>query len=309
MKQIFLICLTLILISGCVSNKAIREQQDRMDQLEEDLAQNNEELVVLRKEIMQSRRDLTTSSADLDPEYVQSQFLQNEEDMKGLIAEVAEMAAAMDILTEDVVNSDREIVNMIRDLENRINALRTEGLSPEQAAALTPDIHQMEVNTREIDNLQAEISALKLELNHLKDNNVQAATDAATAQQNAASEKPEYEAARDEYYNGNFGQAIKKLDTFVQKYPNSVYAGNAIYWKGESYYAQAQFTNALREFNNVHSQYPKSWKIADAQLKIGMCHMNMGDHQTAKNELNKLKKDFPNYSRMDIVEKLLNQMQ
>ncbi|MCB5264499.1 MAG: hypothetical protein WCQ73_01925, partial [Candidatus Cloacimonadaceae bacterium] len=82
MKQLLLITLVLILVSGCVSNKAVREQQSDIDQLQEAMAQNNEELVVLRKEIMQSRRGDGQAGTTLDESYVQNQFKQNEEDMR-----------------------------------------------------------------------------------------------------------------------------------------------------------------------------------------------------------------------------------
>lgn len=304
MKQLLLITLVLILVSGCVSNKAVREQQSDIDQLQEAMAQNNEELVVLRKEIMQSRRGDGQAGTTLDEEYVQNQFKQNEEDMRGIIAEVEEMAVALDGLSELVAASDREIVNMIRDLEARMNALSTQGLTPEQAAAMSPDTKKMEQNARDIDSLEAELAALRQQINNLSGSGLHAASQA-----NSASEKPEYESARNEYYQGNFKEAIRKLDAFMAKYPNSLYVGNAIYWKGESYYAQGDFNSALREFRKVISEQPKSWKVADSQLKIGMCHMNMGDHQAARTEFNKLKSNYPDYTEMDIAEKLLKQLQ
>ncbi|MCK9557103.1 MAG: tol-pal system protein YbgF [Candidatus Cloacimonetes bacterium] len=302
MKQLLLVTLVLILVSGCVSNKALREQQGEIDHLEEALAQNNEELVVLRKEITQSRRSGGQTEGDsvMDMNYVQNQFKQNENDMKAIIAEVREMAIALDGLSELVASSDQEIVNMIRDLEARMNAIVTQGLTPEQAAAFTPNTQMMEQNARDIDALESELASLRQQMEDLSKIGIQTAS---------SNEKPEYEAARDEYYKGNFKEAIKKLDAFAAKYPRSTYVGNAIYWKGESYYAQGDFTSALREFRKVISEQPKSWKVADSQLKIGMCYMNMGDHQTARTELNKLKSNYPDYTEMHIAEKLLKQLQ
>jgi len=308
MKQMLLISVVVILLSGCVSNQAYRAQQNRIQQMDELIAQNNEEMVVLRKEISQSRRGPGGSPDILDPEYVQGQFAQNEEDMKSLIQEVAEMALTLDALSENVVSSDREIVNMIRALEARIAGINTEGMSPEQVAALSPDTKQMEVNSKAIDSLQAELSALRQIVKNLQAGNVQSSTQQPPLEASGG-EKAEYEAARDEYYKRNFVGAISKLDAFAAKYPRSLYTGNAFYWKGESYYAQGDFNQAMREFNKVISNYPDSWKVADSQLKIGMCYKNMGNHQAARTELNKLKQDHPNYWRMDIAERLLKELQ
>ena len=307
MKQVVIISIALLLPSGCVSNKAFRSQQGKIVALEEAVAQNNEELVVLRKEISQSRRSADSAAKAMDPDYIQSQFAQNQSDMKSLIDEVAEMALTLDSLGENVVSSDREIVNMIRALETRINALGNTDMSPEQLAALTPDTKQMEANSKEIDNIQAELSALKKHVQGLQAGSLAAASQQSSIEA-SGTEKAEYEAARDEYYKGNFNGAITKLDAFASKYPRSIYAGNAHYWKGESYYAQADFSQAMREFNKVISSYPDSWKVADSQLKIGMCYMNMGNHQQARTELNKLKTDHPGYSRMDIADRLLSEL-
>ncbi len=309
MKQLLMISIVLVLLSGCVSNSAYRAQQSRLQQTEEALAQNSEELVVLRKEIMQSRRSPGSASEVLDPDYIQNQFAQNEADMKSLIQEVAEMALALDSLGENVVSSDREIVNMIRALEARIAALSNEELSPEQMAALSSDSKLAEANSKEIDTMQAELSSLKQQVKALQASRMQSANQDASLQESSSGEKAEYEAARDIYYTGNFSQAISKLDAFAAKYPRGVYVGNAIYWKGESYYAQGDFNAAMREFNSVINNHKDSWKVADSQLKLGMCQMNLGNHQAARAEFNKLKQNHPGYSRMDIAEQLLQQLQ
>jgi tol-pal system protein YbgF len=308
MKQLLMVTLVLVLLTGCVSNKAFREQQTRLDQMEESMAQQNEELVVLRKEIAQDRRVPGLSSQSMDPEYIQEQFKQNEDDMKSLIEEVGEMALTLDSLGENVVSSDREIVNMIRALETRIAAINSEELSPEQMEALIPDNAQMGNNAREIDSIQAELASLRQQLKSLQSGQLQAASQTEVIRTSSSDEKPEYEAARDEYYEGNFDLAIKKLEDFATKYPRSIYAGNALYWKGESYYAQGKFDTAMAEFQKVISRYPDSWKVADSQLKIGMCHMNKGDNQSARTQLNKVKTDYPQYYRMDIVDKLLAEL-
>lgn len=116
-----------------------------------------------------------------------------------------------------------------------------------------------------------------------------------------------YEKARDVYFTHNFSGAIPGLDKYIADYPNSKYAGHAVYWKGECYYAMGNMPSALREFQTVISRYPQSWKVEDAQLKIGMCYMNMGDHQAAKTEFNKLKKDSPKYYRMDLLDRFLSE--
>lgn len=310
MKHIVFLSLLLIVLSGCVSNQAFREQQDKLQTVEAELAQNSEELVVLRKDIMQSRRHPGGMAETADIEQLNQQLLQNEEDMRTLIQEQVELSKSVDLLAQSVKTSDQTIVEMIRDLETRVNMLASAGLSPENAAAMAAATGgtaklQQKVNrmSGELDEIRSELDTLKSRVAKMSDN-VATSIPATTSGDKAA-----YEAARNEYCQGNFSTCISKLDQFVADYPKSNYAGNAVYWKGECYYAMNNMTSALREFQNTISRYPKSWKVADAQLKIGMCYMNMGDNEAAKTELNKLKKDYPEYSRMDLVNRFLNKLQ
>ncbi|HRX77315.1 MAG TPA: tol-pal system protein YbgF, partial [Candidatus Cloacimonadota bacterium] len=159
--------------------------------------------------------------------------------------------------------------------------------------------------------MEAEIAALRQAMN-------QSATPATkpTAMQTTHTaadlgvdaEREVYEAARMEYNNGNYDKAIEMLDAFIAQYPNSDYAGNASYWKGESRYAKSEWAAALKEFQAVVTRYPGSWKEADSQLKIGMCHLNMGNNSEARAALNNLKRQYPYYGRMDLVNSYLNQL-
>jgi len=298
MKHLVILSIVLLALTGCVSNSAYRAQEERVTNLETELMQNSEELVVLRKEIMQSRRGSATGTAT-DIEQINAQLLQNEADMKTMLAEHTALAEAVGDLTGSVMESDRQIVQMIRDLELRLNAISDGATgSSQMGTASSADIRKIEQNAAEIAKLKTELDALKGKLENLPFEN--------QGSQTVAGEVPEYEAARDEYYKGNFNTAISKMDAFLANYPQSNYAGNAVYWKGESYYAQARFTDAMREFQTVLSRYPKSWKAGDSQFKIGLTYKQMGDHDAARTELNKVKANYPSFERMDLVDQHLS---
>lgn len=309
MKQILIMTLAMIILTGCVSNQSFRQQQSKLQSMEAELAQNGEELVVLRKEIMQSRRTQAGATTAESLEQMNLQLLQNEEDMKSSIQEQMKLSTSVGELTRSVESANQTIMDRIVDLENKVNMLSSEGLSPEQAAAMTSATGRSTETQKQVNRMAGDLADMRSELDILKQNVANMPEPGlSSAQSMTPEEKLAYETARDLYYEGNFNKAIAQLDRYLADYPNSQYAGNAVYWKGESFYAMNNMPNALREFQTVISRYPKSWKVADAQLKIGMCYMNMGDHQTAKNELNKLKKDYPQYSRMDLVNRFLNEM-
>lgn len=322
MKKLLLLALVTIVMAGCVSNSAFRSEQERVDRMEGALAQNRAELDKLRGD--------GGSSAEMEAliklvrEISQEQMMQN-----ALMQE--DIAYLMDRMGEEgQVPADGTAVPANPQLTRRLNELaanleQNTALMNSKLAAIEKDMATMKAgspDSKGIAELKAQMEAdrkaQQAEINSLRNamagsgiQNVPTKPAEPTVSGTMLSsdkERDEYEAARSEYNNGNYDKAIKMLDAFIARYPNSDYAGNAYYWKGESRYAKSEWSDALKEFQLVVSRYPNSWKVADSQLKIGMCHMNMGDHANARTALNNLKRDYPYYGRIDLVNIYLNQL-
>ncbi|MCB5235138.1 MAG: tol-pal system protein YbgF [Candidatus Cloacimonetes bacterium] len=294
MKRILPLMLVLLLLTACAGNKAGSEAT----------------AVLGQKEQLVSSQAQTSIDADA----IDKQLRQNESDMKMLIRENRELATTLEELSSAVVESDRAIVNMIRNLENRVDNMIVSvqdgadgadgkpGFVVQTTAGLSPEQKQ------EIENLKSEVASLRRELANLKSEYRAApGSSGSTVGSYATGEENEYEAARSEYDKRNFNTAITKLEAFKNKYPSSKLASNAVYWKGESYYAQNKLEQAMQEFRSVINNYSNAQKAADSQLKLGMCQLLLGNNAAAREELNKVKSNYPNYGRMDLVNKYLNQ--
>jgi tol-pal system protein YbgF len=92
----------------------------------------------------------------------------------------------------------------------------------------------------------------------------------------------------------NYQAAVEAFGSFIKSYPDSEYAGNAMYWIGECHYTQRNYTKAITTFNRVISLYPKGSKIPDAMLKIGYSYISMNDPVRAKVALQTLIDKYPN---------------
>ncbi|HOA29240.1 MAG: tol-pal system protein YbgF [Candidatus Cloacimonetes bacterium] len=334
MKRLLLLALIPLLIFGCVSNKAFREEKARIDKIESALAQNNTELGVLRKEIMQDRRGGAGSSKEeiealvtVIREMSDDQMKQNalmQEDIAFLMDKMSQnpvidasgtatstdpqMVNRMNALADNLEKSSIDLNQKIAAMQKDINALKAGSLSAASAAAGSREVAALQAQIEAQRKAQeAELEALRKEL-AARDSAGESLKPVVAGSSDANSERDEYEKARMEYNQGNYDKALQKLDAFVARYPKSEYAGNAHYWKGESLYAKGEMADALKEFEKVVTAYPDSWKVADSQLKIGMCQMNMGNNSEARSALNKLKRDFPYYGRMDLVNIYLEQM-
>lgn len=85
----------------------------------------------------------------------------------------------------------------------------------------------------------------------------------------------------------------KTLQEFLAAEPGSVLVPNALYWIGESYYAEKNYAQAVLSFKEVTRRYPKHHKSAAALLKIGMSYAMMGEKDNASLYLRALLQDFP----------------
>ena len=102
-----------------------------------------------------------------------------------------------------------------------------------------------------------------------------------------------YDSAYAKYNAGDFEGARGAFDEFLKKYPKSKLVPNALYWKGETFYSQKNYPQAILAFKEVTGRFPKNAKAAAALLKIGMSYDRVGDPDNAIFYLRALVEDFP----------------
>lgn len=107
-----------------------------------------------------------------------------------------------------------------------------------------------------------------------------------------ADEQAAYQEAFDRLMDGDYGQAMTRLERFIENHPDSDYAANAWYWLGEAKYATGDFEAALEDFERLREQFPDSDKSGDALLKIGYSHYELGDFEAARAALEAVRADF-----------------
>ena len=93
-----------------------------------------------------------------------------------------------------------------------------------------------------------------------------------------------------------YKEAISAFTVFIDKYPQSDLADNALYWLGETYYVTEESELALKTFDRLLAEYPQSEKVPGALLKKGYLLDAMGRKQEAKQVLQKLVSDYPDAS-------------
>ncbi len=105
-------------------------------------------------------------------------------------------------------------------------------------------------------------------------------------------EAAEYRKALDRYFARDYAGAVRAFEALLRDHPRGAYAGNAQYWIGESHYGMGDYAAALAAFHKVFDM-PGNNKHDDAQLKIGYCHLRLGNRELAREAFRKLVSSYP----------------
>ncbi len=86
------------------------------------------------------------------------------------------------------------------------------------------------------------------------------------------------------------------FEEFLEKWPTDSYSDNALYWMGETYYAEGNFRKAALTFQQVRRKFPKGDKAPDALLKLGYCFYSMKMYREALPFLREFVQSYPRNS-------------
>jgi len=106
-------------------------------------------------------------------------------------------------------------------------------------------------------------------------------------------ERTAYNVAFNSLKAGKYDDSAQLFLSFLELYPNGVYAPNALYWLGESYYATRNFPLAEAQFRDLISRYPTHDKASGALLKIGLSQYGEGKVDQAQATLEQVVSTYP----------------
>lgn len=118
-----------------------------------------------------------------------------------------------------------------------------------------------------------------------------------------------YYTAYSDYIKGNYSLAIAGFRDFYEKNKNSPMADNALYWIGECYYSQGRYEDAIREFDNLITNYPKADNILAAYLKKGYALIELRRYLEAKSVLKELIQKAPLSEEAKLAEQKLKTLE
>lgn len=119
------------------------------------------------------------------------------------------------------------------------------------------------------------------------------ASDAGAPVADPASERQLYDSAFQSLGDGDYAEASRRFQDYLETYPAGALAPNAWYWLGESYYVTQNYEVALAAFQSLMQGFPASNKAPDAQLKLGYCQFELGQAAEGERTLQDVIARFP----------------
>jgi tol-pal system protein YbgF len=205
---------------------------------------------------------------------------------------------------------DDEARRAILDLRQRVETMRLQSEGAAQRAS--------EQNARTVLELQAQIEALRGDLQRMTGQNEQLAKTVSDLQQRQQTvddrlkktepsqvavdgreftadprEKSDFDAALGVFRAGQFAQAQTAFAEFVKRYPQSGYNPSALFWLGNAQYATRNYNEAIANFRSMLSLAPEHAKAPEAVLSIANCQIELKDTRAARRTLEDLAKAYP----------------
>jgi tol-pal system protein YbgF len=117
-----------------------------------------------------------------------------------------------------------------------------------------------------------------------------------------------YEVAVGQVKGGNPKKGRETLSDFAVKYPGHKLIPSALYWKGEAFYAEKDFENAILTFQDVVDKYPRGEKAPDAMYKQGLSFLSLKDNKNARILLDLVQKKYPKSKAAEMAKKKLKEI-
>lgn len=257
------------------------------------LAQKREDFIALQRDVAQLQDQLKQMQTDQDQKLAALQTLiQQALDSSQRIS--AGMASLQDNLKASMTEQQNRTAAPLANLNNKVNQVS------EDVGAIKENVTDLEGRMSKLDAKLSDISTAVRTLSTPppappSQINPQAGGPAIPAGITADSL---FENARRDFSSGNDDLAMKEFTDYLQYFPKSENAPDAMYYQGMIYYRAKppQYEDAIQAFDAVGERYPENPKTPEALYMKGVALMNTPSRKSeAAAEFRNFIKTYPNH--------------
>ena len=119
------------------------------------------------------------------------------------------------------------------------------------------------------------------------------------------SEKKAYDDALNAFQTGSLKKSDEEFTTFASKFPKSPYLPLALYWSGNSKYANKDYAGAINQLQGLIKKYPNHPRIPAAMVTLGNAQLESGKKAVAKKTFAEIVAKYPDTDAAKDAQQLL----
>lgn len=274
----------------------------RVERLTELSQRSEEKLGVVQEQMMLLTEEMSRMGRLVDNRAVVDMIQQVDQ----LSTEISQLTGAIEEQRFEIESIKKRQRELYADIDRRLRNIESGATAP---AASSSSRSQGGSGSNAVQQASsAAASAGAATTGQAASSSAQTTASLAPAGSNSGAEQAAYEAAFNTLKEGRYKNAKSELRAFLDRYPNSGFAGNAQYWLGEAHYVTRSFQQGITEFSNVLNKYPASNKVPDAMLKLGYTYYELQQYAEAKQILLQLRERFPGETAANLADKRLERM-
>ncbi len=204
-------------------------------------------------------------------------LLKLSEEIDKLRQDIATLRGQLEVVSNDIANTQRRQKDFYTDLDQRISALDqkyTAVESRQQALENKP----LAGETKPATPAKSADSP---------------ATSPSPTTDERMSEQKTYDLALGYFKAQDFRAAAQGFNDFLKRFPDSGNLAQAYFWLGSSHYAMQDCASAIPAFQTVVTRFTSSQRAPDAMLSLAECQRDLKDKAAARQTLSNLIKRFP----------------
>ena len=118
-------------------------------------------------------------------------------------------------------------------------------------------------------------------------------------------EKKAYDDALKAFQAGSLKKADESFTTFAAKFPKSPYLPLALYWSGNSKYANKDYAGAINQLQSLIKKYPNHPRVPAAMVTLGNSQLESGNKAAAKKTFAEIVAKYPDTEAAKDAQQLL----
>ena len=118
-----------------------------------------------------------------------------------------------------------------------------------------------------------------------------------------------YRAAQDYYAKAEYSSALRQFDEHLTKFPRSPHIANATYWRAHCYFKMEDYPNAVKGYEQLRTQFASSEKVPFSIYNEAVAYTRLEQPDKAKALFQQLIREYPDDAATDSARKGLRQLQ